>query len=172
MAAKSPPSNQFEKPWQFVPRKRKKKFQRSNRVPASAAPFVKGEFHVQTLPTAAAGFCPEQKELRCPLGATMFSADTWEAIACSLKLSGQELRFVRGVFDDYTERAIADTLKVSAHTVHTHSQRLYRKLHVADRTNLVLRIMDEFLALTATPESGLLPICSNRAAGRCPLWQA
>jgi len=99
----------------------------------------------------------------------MFSQPVWGKIAGSLGLSGQELRIVRGVFDDCTELAIADELKISSHTVHSHCERLYRKLGVTDRVKLVLRIVDEFLSLTVAPGSNLSPICSNRAAGRCPL---
>jgi DNA-binding NarL/FixJ family response regulator len=107
--------------------------------------------------------------LRCPLGAVMLSEQAWQEIARSLKLSGQELQIVRGVFDDCTEFAIADNLNVSPHTVHTHCERLYHKLAVTDRVKLVLRVMDEFLALTAASGTSLPPICANWAAGRCPL---
>ena len=112
---------------------------------------------------------PATHKLRCPLGAAMFSERAWQEIARSLKLSGQELQIVRGVFDDYTEFAIANNLNVSPHTVHTHCERLYHKLAVTDRVKLVLRVMDEFLALTVASETVLPPICANRAAGRCPL---
>jgi DNA-binding NarL/FixJ family response regulator len=103
------------------------------------------------------------------LGAAMFSEQAWREIARSLKLSGQELQIVRGVFDDCTEFAIANNLRVSPHTVHTHCERLYHKLAVTDRVKLVLRVMDEFIALTVAPGSTLPPFCANRAAGRCPL---
>ena len=112
---------------------------------------------------------PATHKLRCPLGTAMFSKQAWEEIARSLKLSGQELQIVRGVFDDYTEFAIANNLNVSPHTVHTHCERLYHKLAVTDRVKLVLRVMDEFLALTVASETVLPPICANRVAGRCPL---
>lgn len=102
----------------------------------------------------------------------MFSEPVWKEIARSLKLSGQELQIVRGVFDDYTESAIADQLSISPHTVHTHCERLYHKLVVTDRVKLVLRITNEFLALTAAPGSLLPSICANRTAGRCPLRRA
>jgi DNA-binding NarL/FixJ family response regulator len=99
----------------------------------------------------------------------MFSEPVWREIARSLKLSGQELQIVRGVFNDYTESAIASQLCISPHTVHTHCERLYHKLGVTDRVKLVLRIMTEFLALTAAPGSLLPSICANRTAGHCPL---
>ena len=112
---------------------------------------------------------PATHKLRCPSGAAMFSEQAWREIARSLKLSGQELQIVRKVFDDYTEFAIASNLHVSPHTVHTHCERLYHKLAVTDRVKLVLRVMDEFLALTVASETVLPPICANRVAGRCPL---
>jgi DNA-binding CsgD family transcriptional regulator len=103
------------------------------------------------------------------LGAAMFSEPAWKEIARSLKLSNRELQIVREVFEDHTEFNISVNLSVSPHTVHTHCERLYRKLGVTDRVKLVLRVMDEFLALTVAPGTVMPPICANRAAGRCPL---
>jgi DNA-binding CsgD family transcriptional regulator len=99
----------------------------------------------------------------------MFSELAWGQIARSLKLSGQELQVVRGIFDDHIEAAIADNLKVSPHTVHTHCERLYRKLGVTGRVRLALRVMDEYIALTLAPGTILPPLCASFAAGRCPL---
>ena len=65
-------------------------------------------------------------------------------------------------------------LRVWPHTVHTHCERLYRKLAVTDRVKLVLRVMDEFLALTVLPESALDRPVHVRSASRLPYrpWQA
>ena len=82
-----------------------------------------------------------------PSGAAMFSDQTWLAIADRLRLSGQELKIVQGVFNGRKESAIAMDLGISAHTVHTHFERLHHKLDVADRVELVLRIMEEYLRL-------------------------
>jgi len=103
------------------------------------------------------------------MGAAMFSERAWKEIARSLKLSGRELQILHDVFDDYTEFTIAANLRISPHTIHTYCERLYRKLAVTDRVKLVLRVMDEFIALTVAPDSTLPPICANWAAGRCPL---
>ena len=99
----------------------------------------------------------------------MFSEQAWLEIARSLTLSARELQIVRRIFDDHTESTIAADLNISPHTVHTYIERLHRKLAVADRVELILRVMNEFLALTAAPESSLPPICANRTAGRCPM---
>lgn len=102
-------------------------------------------------------------------GSAMFTEQAWAEIARSLALSARELQIVRGVFDDRTEFSIAADLNISSHTVHTHIERLHHKLGVADRAELILCVMNEFLALTAAPESTLPSICANRTAGRCPL---
>ena len=98
----------------------------------------------------------------------MFSEQAWTEIAHSLALSPRELQIVRGVFDDRTEFALAADLGISPHTVHTHIDRLHQKLGVTDRVEVVVRIMQEFIALTIAPGTTLPSICANRAAGRCP----
>lgn len=98
----------------------------------------------------------------------MLSDQAWAEIAHSLKLSTRELQIVRGLFDNEIEYAIAAGLGISPHTVHTHIERLHRKLAVTNRAQLFVRIMTEFLALTASAESTLPPICAYRAAGSCP----
>ncbi len=99
----------------------------------------------------------------------MLSEVAWSEIARSLHLSGRELQIVRGVFDDRTDFAIAVELGISPHTVHSHFDRLHRKLGVTDRVELVLRVIQEFVALTLKPGTVLPPICANRVVGRCPL---
>ena len=105
----------------------------------------------------------------CPRGAAIFSDQAWGEIGRSLRLSARELQIVRGVFDDQIESGIASELGISTSTIHTHCERLYRKLAVTDRVRLVLRVMEEFLSLTIAPGTPLPPVCANRAAGRCPL---
>jgi len=112
---------------------------------------------------------PATHKLRGPLGAAMFSDQAWGKIGRKFKLSGRELQVIKEIFDDRTEFAIAAHYGVSPHTVHTYCERLYHKLAVTGRVKLVLRIVDEFLALTVAPETVLPPICANRFAGHCPL---
>jgi DNA-binding CsgD family transcriptional regulator len=99
----------------------------------------------------------------------MISEQAWQQIARSLGLSPRELQIVRLILDDHTEFAIAVDLGISPHTVHTHIDRVHRKLAVVDRVTLVLRVVEEFLFLTVAAGSGLPSICANRVAGRCPL---
>ena len=106
---------------------------------------------------------------RRPAGSAMFPPEAWELIAFNLKLSGRELQIVRGTFDDQTETTIAADLQNALSTVHTHVQRLHRKLAVTDRAQLLLRVMQEFMALSASPDNHLPLICASRATGRCPL---
>ena len=80
-------------------------------------------------------------------GSAVFSAQTWDQIATRLRLSPREGEIVRRVFDDQTEYTIAAELGISPHTVHTHFERLHKKLGVADRVQLVLSITQEFVRL-------------------------
>jgi DNA-binding CsgD family transcriptional regulator len=84
-------------------------------------------------------------------------------------LSRRELQIVRATFDDCKESAIAAELGITPRTVHTHIERLHRKLAVNDRLQLALRVIREFVALSVSSQSDLPPICANRTAGRCPL---
>ena len=77
----------------------------------------------------------------------IFSEGHWVRIAESLRFSGRETQIVKGIFDDDTEQGIGQRFGMSPHTVHTHLQRLYRKLGVSSRTQLILRVVGEYMAL-------------------------
>lgn len=77
----------------------------------------------------------------------IFSERNWARIAESLRFSGRETQIVMGIFDDDTEHGIGRRFGMSQHTVHTHLQRLYRKLGVSSRTQLILRVFGEYIAL-------------------------
>jgi DNA-binding NarL/FixJ family response regulator len=81
---------------------------------------------------------------------TIFTPTEWERIALALGLSPRETQIVRAIFDDLSEPAIAGRLGISAHTVHTYTERLYQKLRVNGRIPLVLRILAEHLGGPAT----------------------
>jgi len=120
-----------------------------------------------TSPPAEAGSVG-RRESACCAGSSMFSPEAWKQIGRSLGLSGRQLQIVRGTFDDKTELAIAADLRISPSTVHTHVERLHHKLAITDRAQLLLRVTQEFFALTATPGNDLPPICADRGTNRCP----
>ena len=92
--------------------------------------------------------CLESGSLRRGVrdGRRMLSEARWCAIGEALRLSGRELQIVRCLFDDLTEAAIALELGISAHTVHTHLERLYRKLGVVSRCGAILRVFSEHVS--------------------------
>ena len=78
----------------------------------------------------------------------MFLSETaWTAIIRSLRLSAREAEVVELLLSGQTEKAMATTLKISRHTVHTHLERLYRKLGVTDRCQVVVRIFEQYVEL-------------------------
>ncbi len=102
-------------------------------------------------------------------GSDIFSERAWRDVARALSLSRRELDVLRGMFDGMTESAIAAELHISLRTVHTHMERLHRKLHVTHQVALVLRVVAEFLKLAGAPGTGVPPICAQRSVKRCPL---
>ena len=84
---------------------------------------------------------------------SLLSTDVWVHLGVALKLSPRELQIVQGVFDDQKEEAIAAALGISSHTVNTHFQRLYRKLHVCSRPRLILRVIAEYFTCAAMSDA-------------------
>jgi DNA-binding CsgD family transcriptional regulator len=81
--------------------------------------------------------------------ATMFVPDpAWLSIVQSLRLSAREAQIARLLLNDATEGAIAETLSISPHTVHTHLERLYRKLNVRSRCQVVIRIFQRYVEIS------------------------
>lgn len=78
-------------------------------------------------------------------GRSIFSDVQWLSLARSLQLSGRELDIVQCIFDDQTETTMARRLDISPHTVHSHLERMYRKLAVSSRSATVVRIFAEFV---------------------------
>lgn len=107
-----------------------------------------------------------QKKLR---GATLFSDQAWGGISKALGITRRELQIVHGVFDNLPESGIAQRLGISEHTAHTHLNRLFKKLTVTTRTELVLRVMEQVIVITASPEDGLAPLCQRHFSGGCCL---
>jgi DNA-binding CsgD family transcriptional regulator len=79
--------------------------------------------------------------------AHLFTRAQWQLIVDSLRLSAREAQILLRVFDNQKNIAIAMDLGISAHTVHTYFERMYRKLGVQDRCDLVVRVFETHMAL-------------------------
>lgn len=84
-------------------------------------------------------------------GRRLFSEEAWAQLGPLLRLSPRELEIVQLVFDEYAEGQIAEALSISSHTVHTHIDRVYRKLGVRTRAGLVIRVCGAHLAGSREP---------------------
>ncbi len=96
-------------------------------------------------------------------GSAVFPDQIWKELIGRLGLSCREGEIARGVFEDRTDSAIAAELGISPHTVHTHFERLHRKLGVGDRVQLVLCITQEFVRLMAASDASELAAGAHRA---------
>lgn len=80
-------------------------------------------------------------------GTGKLSEKEWLAIVSFLQLSGRETQILQRVFEGQKDLAIAMDLGISTHTVHTHFERMHRKLAVVDRCGLVVRVFEAYLVL-------------------------
>jgi len=76
----------------------------------------------------------------CPL-----PREAWPRIAAAFHLTEREVEVVRGLFEGDRQGMIARRLGISAHTVHTHLGRVYKKLEVTNRSGLFLRVFSAFV---------------------------
>jgi DNA-binding NarL/FixJ family response regulator len=81
------------------------------------------------------------------VGQGVFGPGEWRSLAAALALSPRECGIVRAVFDGTSEKETARELGLSPHTVHTYLWRIYRKLHVQSREELLVRVFAEFRSL-------------------------
>ena len=79
-------------------------------------------------------------------GASLLRDNEWRAVATRLGLSPREAEITRLALADLTEARIAAELGLSPSTVHTYTRRLYKKLNVASRVQLLVAVMRDFLA--------------------------
>lgn len=97
-------------------------------------------------------------------GHALIPASDWEHVGVTLRLSPRELQIVQGVFNDRKDQTIAGDLGISPHTVKTYFQRLYAKLRVGSRSQLIVCVMAEYLASAPSLHAG----AGGQPTGRDP----
>jgi DNA-binding CsgD family transcriptional regulator len=75
---------------------------------------------------------------------------TWSDIMRLLKISGREAEIIRYIMTGEPDKCIASHLGISTHTVSTHLERLYIKLSVTTRSQLITRIFAEYVSINAS----------------------
>ena len=80
------------------------------------------------------------------LPSSHLSDDWWRSIADSLDLSVRQLQIVRCIFDGFDEPTIGHKLGLSSHTIHAHLNRLYKKIRVKSRCELIVRVFLAYLS--------------------------
>ena len=86
-------------------------------------------------------------------GSSIFSKKEWHVLGRDLKLSPRALQLVRGIFDDQTAEAIADDMSISVHTVQSYRTRIYQRLGVCSREQLLVLIFGRYLERRRLPKS-------------------
>lgn len=88
--------------------------------------------------------------MRNAVTTTFVPDQSWVGIVRALRLSQREAQIAQLLLgEDLREDTIAAALAISPHTVHTHLERLYRKLGVNSRSQVVARMFQQYIELTA-----------------------
>jgi len=76
----------------------------------------------------------------CTIPSSPLSVGEWEQVVQSLSLSPQQARIVDLILRGLKDKHIAEQLKLSIWTVRTHLNRIFARLDVDDRVELVVRV--------------------------------
>ena len=88
----------------------------------------------------------------------VLSDESWRYIAGELRLSPRELQIARGLLGGMGEAEIGESRGISEHTVHSHLLRLFRKIGVHSRADLLLRIFSTHIrGLNVVADAGSQP---------------
>ncbi len=74
----------------------------------------------------------------------VFSDDEWNRLSCSLCLTPQQAKIVGLILQGKRDKEIAAALTTTVPTIRTHLARLFARLGVADRVELVLHVFNHF----------------------------
>ncbi|WP_343219022.1 LuxR C-terminal-related transcriptional regulator [Candidatus Palauibacter scopulicola] len=88
--------------------------------------------------------------------ARVFRDQEWRVLIDRLGLSSREAEITQRVFDDLGTATIARDLGLAPSTVRTYLKRLYRKLGVRSRGELLILVFLEFLRANEASDFGLV----------------
>ena len=77
----------------------------------------------------------------------IFTEYQWELLEARLVLPPRQREVIRHLFDGMSDKQIAGALGISLSTVRSHLGRIYARFGLQDRTELVLHVIREFIAM-------------------------
>jgi len=101
-------------------------------------------------------------------GSSVIPIHAWLCLREAMRLSDRELQIIQAVFDDREFELLARDLVITTEVAYRAMQKIYVKLQIGSRAELIVRVMSEYLAFVADHEepetSGLSywPLVSKR----------
>ena len=74
----------------------------------------------------------------------VFSENEWATLIAELALSSRQSEIIRWLFKGLTDREIAGHMGIQTTTVRMHMSRLFLRMNVHDRNQLILRVFHQF----------------------------
>ncbi len=91
-----------------------------------------------------------------PSGEPIFTECQWELLEERMVLPPRQRQVIRHLFDGMSDKQIAGALGVSLPTVRSHLGRIYARFDVQDRTELVLHVVREFIAMDGISDNDIV----------------
>ena len=76
----------------------------------------------------------------------VFTHHEWGELTSRLEVSGRQAEIMRCLLEGMADKQVAANLEISTHTVRTYIDRMFAKLHVQDRNELVVLLFRQFRA--------------------------
>ena len=89
-------------------------------------------------------------DIKIPRHPSIFSNEEWTNICLGLNLSNRQVQIVTLLLEGHKTFSVAAVLSISPDTVRAHLRRLYLKLEISDRLELMTRCVREFRRLYPT----------------------
>lgn len=89
----------------------------------------------------------ERQDWHLPL-----AAEQWEAVAHSLEFSPQQSRIVELLLRGFKDKQIAAELHLGVPTIRTYLKRIFDRLGVSDRVELILRVFAVAREISEAPD--------------------
>lgn len=78
--------------------------------------------------------------------AQIFTAGEWSKLTTQIGLSGRQAEIAQYLLEGMGDKQIAAKLGISVHTVRTYLDRMFLRLNVQDRNELIVSIFRQFRA--------------------------
>jgi DNA-binding NarL/FixJ family response regulator len=94
----------------------------------------------------------------------LLDEQSWSYVQRRYRMSSREVQVARLVCHGFSNKEIAEGLKIELGTVKVHLRNIYRRVHVRNKVVLLLTFINDVNKLFCqSPNAGIIPVMTNRS---------